>query len=118
MRTALLTLSGKPIAFEYGWVHAETYYSYKVSFDDDYRQFGVGQLLLAEVLQHLFQHERVSRVHCMGPTSEALSRWRPELRQVEQLLATRGNWLGAAVLFGYRHVWPLWRSMTAPAVNA
>ncbi|MGI9628606.1 MAG: GNAT family N-acetyltransferase [Longimicrobiales bacterium] len=52
---AFLTVDKQPIAFQYGFVQENRYYAYTTSFDEDYRPYSPGILLMDHLIQRLIQ---------------------------------------------------------------
>lgn len=72
---AFLSCGGQPIAFEYGWIAKQTYFSPKIAYDPTFAKYSPGHLLLWRLLKHFHQDERVSSVDFFGPTTLATSHW-------------------------------------------
>lgn len=71
---AFLEHADQPIAFEYGWVSKEVYYSYKIGYDESYSRFAPGHLVRWSLLKSLAA-EGVRLVDFCGPITPALSAW-------------------------------------------
>jgi len=70
-----LELSGRPIAFEYGWYSKDTYFSPKVGYDADYARYSPGQLLRYEMLKQFHETAGPASVDFWGPLTPATERW-------------------------------------------
>ncbi len=70
-----LELSGRAIAFEYGWHAKGTYFSPKVGYDADYARYSPGQLLRYELLRQFHEIPGPSMVDFWGPLTAATERW-------------------------------------------
>lgn len=71
---AFLEHSGRPIAFEYGWIAKQVYYSYKIGYDENFRTYAPGHLVRMELLEALAA-EGVRLVDFAGPMNRALAAW-------------------------------------------
>jgi CelD/BcsL family acetyltransferase involved in cellulose biosynthesis len=56
LRLSTLRLDGRPIACDYSIEHQGAWYSLNTGYDEDYRTFGPGALLLREQLRHCFEN--------------------------------------------------------------
>ena len=70
-----LRVAGQRIAFDIGMRRDATYYSYKVSFDPQFAQYGPGHLLLQHQLKEFFQQRDIQMVDTIGDLSDATARW-------------------------------------------
>jgi CelD/BcsL family acetyltransferase involved in cellulose biosynthesis len=48
-----LRIEGKPIAFQYGFIHGDRYYAYNTSFDEAYQQMSPGMLAMNALMVEL-----------------------------------------------------------------
>lgn len=104
LQLAALRLGDQWLAFEYGWVAKHVYHSYKVAYDERYRQYGPGQLLVYLLLEHFTQSRQVHRLDFVGPLDDAVRRWRPDSYAMGRLLSTRRSPLGRSLLLASRYV--------------
>jgi CelD/BcsL family acetyltransferase involved in cellulose biosynthesis len=100
LRVAFLEQAGKPIAFEYGWVGKDTYYSFKVGYDPEFARFGPGHLMRLALVRQLCADATVKRLDFYGPLNEALACWATDRYQLGELMvalrpAGRLLWLPA-----------------------
>ena len=86
LRLAFLEHAGAPIAFEYGWVGKDTYYSYKVGYDPEFARFGPGHLMRLALVQELCTDAAVKRIDFYGPLNEALACWATDRYDLGELL--------------------------------
>lgn len=75
LQLVFLEHAGRPIAFEYGWLAKQTYFSPKVGYDDEFAAFRPGQLLRMKLYEEFHAHGDCRRVDYLGPLSEATARW-------------------------------------------
>jgi CelD/BcsL family acetyltransferase involved in cellulose biosynthesis len=66
LRLATLRLDGRAIACDYSIAFDGAWYSLKSGYDEDYRRFGPGALLLREQLRHCFEHGVVTTLELLG----------------------------------------------------
>lgn len=77
LRLAFLRLDGRPIACDYALEHAGRWYSMKAGYDEEFRRFGPGALLLHAELRHAFDVGLTS-FDLLGDTDEFKSSWARE----------------------------------------
>ena len=65
LRLAFLRLDGRAIACDYSIAFDGAWYSLKAGYDERYRAYGPGALLLREQLRHCFEHG-LSRLELLG----------------------------------------------------
>jgi len=75
LQLVFLEHAGRPIAFEYGWLAKQTYFSPKVGYDDEFAAFRPGQLLRMKLYEEFHALGDCRRVDFLGPLSEATARW-------------------------------------------
>ncbi len=86
LRISLLKLDDRVIAFEFGMVGGETYYSWKIGYDAEYSAYGPGHLL-AELMTQDFHEQGDCQIQdTVGPVSEATSKWASQFNQRHNLL--------------------------------
>ncbi|MEM9944102.1 MAG: GNAT family N-acetyltransferase, partial [Planctomycetota bacterium] len=95
---SLLTVNECPIAFEFGALAKQTYYSWKVGFDQAYSKFSPGQLLMESLTEHLCQVESCQQIDTVGPLSEATSKWTDHNRQLATVTVSGSNHLSLMAL--------------------
>jgi CelD/BcsL family acetyltransferase involved in cellulose biosynthesis len=118
---AFLDLDGQPIAFEYGYRSDGIYYSHKVGYDERFAAYGPGQLLMLELIERFHGDPQLRSVDCMGPLSDAVSRWTTRTYGCGRLVAGGGGVVGTALLASYRAArpwlqrWRQWQNADALA---
>jgi CelD/BcsL family acetyltransferase involved in cellulose biosynthesis len=91
------------IAFEYGWVAKRVYHSYKVAYDERYRRYSPGQLLVHQLLQRWRSSGTVDQVDFLGPLDDAVQRWCPDRYVMGRLLFAPRGLVGRSVLIASRY---------------
>ena len=86
LRLACLRLDGRLIACDYALEHGGTWYSIKAGYDDEFRSYGPGALLLREEIGHCFAND-VSAIVLLGNGDAFKLSWTD--RCIER------RWLGA-----------------------
>jgi CelD/BcsL family acetyltransferase involved in cellulose biosynthesis len=107
---ALLKQDEQVLACEYAWRAKGVYHAFKVAYDEHYAKFGPGQLLTHMLLERQVASSEYRGLDCMGPVTDAIRRWRPELRPIGRLVFAPGP-LGRVFLSAYRHLSPSWRRL-------
>ena len=111
LELAFLEFEGRPIAFRYGWNAKGVYHSCKVGYDAQYAAYSPGQLLMYSMLQEFHGQPDRRAVDCMGPISEATSKWRPTRYTEGRVIVALSPIVGRAALGVYKHGWPLVRCL-------
>jgi CelD/BcsL family acetyltransferase involved in cellulose biosynthesis len=106
LEISFLELAGEPIAFEYGYRAKGTYFSHKVGYDERYGEFGPGQLLMLELLKSFHADPSVFGVDCLGPLSDAVSRWTTRSYRCGRLILAPRRLLSNTLLATYRAARP------------
>jgi CelD/BcsL family acetyltransferase involved in cellulose biosynthesis len=106
LEIAFLELDGEPIAFEYGYRSKGVYFSHKVGYDERFASYGPGQLLMLELLERFHGDAAVQGVDCLGPLSDAVSRWTTRTYACGRLIAAPRKVVGGALLASYRAARP------------
>jgi hypothetical protein len=101
---ALLELGGRIVAFEYGWIAKQVYHSYKVSYDEELRSCGPGNLMNYKLLEYLHSLEQVRTVDFLGPLDQSIRRWRPHCYWMGRLLMAPPKPVGRALVFASRYL--------------
>jgi CelD/BcsL family acetyltransferase involved in cellulose biosynthesis len=104
-----LELNGQAIAFEIGWLAKSVYHSFKVSYDQRYAPSSPGQLTMHLLLQQLIDSRECRAIDCLGPISEATSRFRPSTYTIGRLLIAGRSGTGRAMLAMYKNCMPQFR---------
>lgn len=109
LELCILRLDGRAIAFEFNIRGTEVYYGFKSGYDDAFRRFGPGKLLLVEMIRGAF--DRDLRYDFLGDADEYKLRWcdatEPRLRVVSFAPTMSGRLERAAFTYGV----PLLRSV-------
>ncbi len=111
LRLAFLEQSGKPIAFELGWVAKGVYHSFKVGFDQTYRSFGPGHLLRQRLIEAFFPQPDVQVVDFQGPLTDALAGWATRTYPIGRVLVGLPTLTGRVLMAGYRLAAPVIRRL-------
>jgi CelD/BcsL family acetyltransferase involved in cellulose biosynthesis len=75
LRIGILETDDELVAFDWGWVGQRTYYSIKVSYNNDYRALGPGHLLMEAIVRQLCDDPEINLYAFYGEQNEALSSW-------------------------------------------
>src|SRR4029077_16840465 len=89
-----LDLDGKPIAAHFGFNFRGRYFLAKAGYDEAYRRYGPGQLLVNEVLNQTPQRG-LHEFDFVGPATWDESRWASARRTSYRVFIFRKNWYGA-----------------------
>jgi CelD/BcsL family acetyltransferase involved in cellulose biosynthesis len=103
LELSFLELDGKSLAFVYGFGAKGISYWHKIGYDPEYRCSTPGQLLQYFILEKLHQEPGRQAVDCMGPLTEALSKWQPAAYPVGRLVVAPRRLLGRLALQVYKH---------------
>jgi CelD/BcsL family acetyltransferase involved in cellulose biosynthesis len=106
LQLSFLELSGRPIAFEYGWNSKGIYHSFKVGYDEAFARLSPGQLLRQRLLREFFADPAQRRVDFLGPISTAISAWATSTYPVGRLVLSTGSISGRLAIHAYRSWWP------------
>lgn len=79
LTVTLLKVEDQPVAMEMGLEEAGVHFALKGSYDESYRRFSPGKLLLHEVIQHAFARG-LKRVELLGAEDQYKRRWAPQSR--------------------------------------
>lgn len=75
LQLVFLEHHGQPIAFEYGWLAKQNYFSLKVGYDDEFASYRPGQLLRSKLYEEFFTTGECGLVDFLGPLSDATRSW-------------------------------------------
>lgn len=75
LQLVFLEHQGRPIAFEYGWLAKQNYFSPKIGYDQEFSTYRPGQLLRAKLYEVFFATGECRRVDYLGPLSDATRGW-------------------------------------------
>ena len=76
----------RPIAFEYGWLAKETYFSPKVGYDREFASYRPGQLLRSKLYEEFHAAHDCRLVDFLGPLSDATRRWSNRQYDISRLV--------------------------------
>ncbi len=88
-----LQLSGKPIAAHLGFNFRGHYYLAKAGYDEEYRRFGPGQLLVNEILAQAAERG-LHKFDFVGPATWDESRWTSVRHTNYRVFIFRKGWYG------------------------
>lgn len=71
-----LDFNGRPIAAQFGVTYAGRYFMPKVAFDEEFRQYGPGHLMIYEILRACVKRG-ISEYDFTGPWAEYKAKWTP-----------------------------------------
>jgi CelD/BcsL family acetyltransferase involved in cellulose biosynthesis len=89
-----LELGGKPLAAHFGFNFRGRYFLAKAGYDESYRRYGPGQLLVNEILEQTPQRG-LHEFDFVGPATWDEGRWARERRTSYRIFIFRRNWYGA-----------------------
>lgn len=101
-----LEIDRRPMAFELGWTAKGVYHTFKLGYDEQYRRFGPGHLLRAELFAALSSKRRCRAVDFQGPMTDALRSWATDSYRIGRLMAASPKRLGRLAMAGYRVLGP------------
>lgn len=108
----------RAIAFAYTFHAKGTYYEIKLGYDDEFKKFGPGHLLLRHKLRRLFADPQALTLDCRGPLIPWILNWTERSYSVGRLVATQPHLLGRTLFRAYDQWWPQIRSRLRPSSNA
>jgi CelD/BcsL family acetyltransferase involved in cellulose biosynthesis len=88
-----LELNGKPIAGHFAFNFRGRYFLAKAGYDESYRRYGPGQLLVSEILSQTPQRG-LHEFDFVGPATWDESRWASARRTSYRIFIFRNNWYG------------------------
>jgi hypothetical protein len=101
-----LELSGRAIAFEYGYLSKGTYFAHKISYLPEYHKWAPGHVLRWHLLERLCAESDFRRLDFFGRTSEAAERWLTGRYAVSRLVVCPQRPLSRALMAAYTRLWP------------
>ncbi len=101
LMVALLNYDDQPVAFEYGFAAKGTYHALKVGFDPRLARYSPGQLLMHNLLSRFSADPDWHHYDCMGPLSDAMSKWKPQTYCLGRLVMAPSSLFGRAMLRAY-----------------
>jgi CelD/BcsL family acetyltransferase involved in cellulose biosynthesis len=69
-----LDFNGHPVAAQFGLTHAGRYFMPKLAFDENYRKYGPGHLLIHEIMRDCVEHA-ILEYDFTGPWAEYKAKW-------------------------------------------
>jgi CelD/BcsL family acetyltransferase involved in cellulose biosynthesis len=111
LELALLELDGRAIASMFGFSAKGVYHAHKIGYDPQYGQYSPGQVMFWRLLEQMHAQGGWKSIDCIGPITEATSRWRPSTYTIGRLAFAPRKLIGRITLQAYRHVWPMIRRL-------
>lgn len=121
LHLATLECRGWPVAFSYGLLAKGVYHGCKTGYDAAFARFGPGQLLVHELLEHLWQDPAVRAFDFVGQLTAAEQRWQPNTYSLGRLVVGLRGTLGRWAVSAHQRFWPrlrLWRQTLRSPRNA
>ncbi len=81
LRLHLLRLGNRAIAGQLGTVFGETYYSLKLGYDERFKSYGPGALLMRHTIQSCIDHPVISTYDFTGPAMPYMKTWTQSSRR-------------------------------------
>jgi CelD/BcsL family acetyltransferase involved in cellulose biosynthesis len=106
LEIAVLHLEGHPIASLFGFSAKGVYHAHKIGYDPRYSQYSPGQVMFWKILEQLHAGGNWKAFDCIGPLTEATSRWRPNTYTIGRMAIAPRKLLGRLALNAYSHFWP------------
>lgn len=92
LQLVFLEHEDRPIAFEYGWLAKQTYFSPKVGYDGEFASYRPGQLLRSKLYEEFHTAHDCRLVDYLGPLSDATRSWSNRQYEISRLvIAGRGR---------------------------
>ncbi len=110
LRLAFLECGCRAIAFELGWFGKGVYHSFKVGYDEDYREFGPGHLLRYHLIEAGCADPDLRFIDYQGPINRALASWATETYSIGRLaicpprIVSKTIWTGIRSARQFSHV--------------
>jgi hypothetical protein len=111
LELVFLKLSGRTIAFEYGWNSKGVHFTPKVGFDAAYRKFGPGQQLRMRHLEQLHNQQRCHTLDFYGPLADWSASWTTHTYPVGRVVVAAPGALNHGLLKTYERWQPRLRKM-------
>jgi CelD/BcsL family acetyltransferase involved in cellulose biosynthesis len=106
LEIAILRLEGHPVAALFGFGAKGVYHAHKIGYDPRYAQFSPGQVMFWKILEQLHAQGGWKAIDCIGPMTEATSRWRPSTYTIGRMAIAPRKFLGRIALQAYSRFWP------------
>ena len=91
---SFLDFNGQTIAAQFGVTYAGRYFMPKLAFDENYRQYGPGHLLIHAIMRDCVEHG-ISEYDFTGPWAEYKAKWTLATRAHSNLTIFRKGLLGS-----------------------
>lgn len=98
-RIYFLYLNGAPIAFDLGYVAHGCYSSVKISYAPNHQELRPGEWLNVRMLEHFHESTNVQSIDCIGPATEATSRWESSRYTIGKLVLATPSWFSGTTVF-------------------
>ncbi|MBN2578992.1 MAG: GNAT family N-acetyltransferase [Pirellulales bacterium] len=106
LEIAVLNLEGKAIAAMFGFSAKGVLHAHKIGYDPQFASSSPGQVMFWMILEQMHLEKDWRAIDCIGPLTEAISRWRPDTYALGRLAIAPGRFTGRAALKLYQRVWP------------
>lgn len=93
-----MEIDGRPVSAHLGFRVAGRYYLAKAAYDDSFRRYGPGQLLVHEVLQRWSEWD-LNEFDFTGPATWDESRWTSKVRRLSRIYVFNNHWC-SRLLYG------------------
>jgi hypothetical protein len=105
LEIAILRLEDHPIASLFGFSAKGIFYAHKIGYDPKFAQYSPGQVMFWKILERLHRQGGWKAFDCIGPITEATSRWRPNTYTIGRLAIAPRKLVGRLALQAYRCLW-------------
>ncbi len=86
LRLGFLFLDGSPIAAQFRIVYGDLCVFLKTAYDDKYKKYGPGTILLEEMIKHFIDVDKISKID-FGPGGELYKKkWASQNREMKRIL--------------------------------
>jgi CelD/BcsL family acetyltransferase involved in cellulose biosynthesis len=103
LELAYLRHAGQPIAFAYGWRAKNTHFLPKVGYDESFKQFGPGQLLVMRWLEALFASGEPQTLDFWGELAPWTESWSTDSYAMGRIVAAGPSPLGRSLVYAYEN---------------
>ena len=86
LRLSFVRVDGRPVAVDYALVHGGSWYSMKTGYDEEFRAFGPGVLLLHLLIEQAYA-DGLQRFELLGDADPFKCEWAPASRELMELRA-------------------------------
>ena len=101
LQLVFLELSGRPMAFEFGWCAKGVYFTPKIGYDETFSRFSPSQLLRYELFERFHEEQAVQFVDFAGEQTDATAKWCTGDYPVGRLVFGCGSLFSRAIMNGY-----------------